>query len=187
MNMARGDRLVVCFVDDDPQELKIFQDVFEDEFQILCGTRPDLALGALSEAGVRPDLFVLDLYARTQGESTREERETMIRLKMEVDAAQDRLDEYLSSIHQGPEGGLGWLTEVKRAFPRVPVVFYTRKGTLADVERCRDAGADWVLKKPQPHEPAPGRNLYDQLLEAARGRRDALARRFKVLASSRRP
>ena len=182
--MAPEDRPVVCFIDDDPQELAVFRRAFGQDLQIVTATRWSQALAELEALGKRPNLFILDLYFPTGRESTDSERAQMVQLKADVDAAQKRLSDYLASIGQDREGGLQLLAQVRDAYREAPTVFYTRKGTLDDANACLDAGAAAVLRKPQPDALEPDANLREQLEAATLAQRTVLLNRFEALGSS---
>ena len=108
----------------------------------------------------------------------------MARLKAEVEAAQKKLSDYLAAIGQDRTGGLHLLEQVRSVYRHVPVVFYTRKGTLDDVTACLEAGAVAVLRKPQPETLDAQRDLYGQLEAAAMAHRNTLLSKFEALSSS---
>lgn len=178
-------RPLVCMIDDDPREADIFARVFSPDLEIITATRLKDAVSRLEASGRRPDLFVLDLYFPTGRDATPEERETMLHLRTEVEAAQRRLSEYLTSIGQDRAGGLRLLDQVQHEFRGVPAVFYTRKGTAEDVTACLQAGAMDVLRKPQPEVVDPGVDSYVQLEQASRAHRASLLDRIENLCSSR--
>ena len=178
-------RPVVCFIDDDEEELEIFHQVFDSDLQIVGGTRFNDALPTLRALAVPPDLIVLDLYFPLGREATHEERETMRRMRSEVDTVLKKLSDYCKGIGQDREGGLRLLEQVRREFKTVPVVFYTRKGTVDDVAACLEAGAQEVIRKPQPETIDVQRELYPQLVEATMAHRSSLLNKFESLALKR--
>lgn len=182
--VARAPRSIVCFIDDDPKEIDIIQHVFGQDLHIVAGTRWNQVLTELKALGRHPNLFLLDLYFPVGRDSTREERETMARLKIDVDTAQKKLSDYLAAIGQDRAGGLHLLEQVRSIYPHVPVVFYTRKGTLDDVSACLEAGALAVLRKPQPETFDTQSDLYPQLEAAAIAHRNTLLSKFETLTSS---
>jgi len=182
--VARAPRPVMCFIDDDPKEIAIVQHVFGQDLHIVAGTRWRQALAELQALDRPPKLFLLDLYFPVGRESTPEEREMMARLKAEVETAQKKLSDYLAAIGQDRAGGLHLLEQVRTVYRHVPVVFYTRKGTLDDVTACLEAGAVAVLRKPQPETLDPQSDLYGQLEAAAMAHRNTLLSKFEALSSS---
>ena len=96
---------IVCFIDDDPKEIAIVQHVFGQDLHIVAATRWSQALTELQALGRPPNLFLLDLYFPVGRDSTPEERETMARLKAEVETAQKKLSDYLAAIGQDRAGG----------------------------------------------------------------------------------
>ena len=160
---AEKDRPVVCFVDDDPIEDKVFERVFGDRYQIYASNSLSDISEQMHTANVTPNLVVLDLYFTSGRDTTDDERLKMIKLKQRVDEAQQELTGYLATIGQGREGGLQLLGEVRQKYPGTPVGFFTRKGSIDDVVACLDAGASHVLKKPQPSIVDPESDILPQL------------------------
>lgn len=182
--MARNDRTVVVFVDDDPKEIEIFKNVFGSDFHLLTGTRAGPVIQELGSQRLRPRLFVLDLYFPKGPDATKEQRQEMIRLRQEVEAAQAKLSAYLAFVGQGPDGGITTLEHIRQTHPTTPVVFYTRKGTLDDVAKCRDAGAVAVLRKPHPIALQPHADVYEEMRKAAKESKEYLVRQFEQHAAS---
>jgi DNA-binding NarL/FixJ family response regulator len=172
----------ICFIDDSEAEIGRFRTYFGDRFDIVAG----VDLDAAAAGGVAPDLFVLDLYFATspsrQPVSESELREMLARLP---DAASlysgseheflERvwaylsgvrliMDEVLAGFGQTADAGLDLMAGVGERFPGVPVVFYTRKGTLEDAVRCLAAGAADVIRKMQPR---PGESEEAAMARAA--------------------
>lgn len=176
---------VICFIDDDPHETAIFKKVFGDELNVVTATRMKEALSRLRILKATPDMFLLDLFFPLGRDATDAERETMMRLRTEVDAAQKRLKDYLAGIGQDRAGGLRLMEQVRKEYPGVPVVFYTRKGAAEDIAACLEAGAVEVLRKPHPETLDPNKNLYEQLEEAARSHRNYLLTKLESLCASR--
>lgn len=175
---------VVCFIDDDPMEIAIFQNVFGQDLHIVAATRLSQALAELKALGRPPNLFLLDLYFPLGRDSTPEEREAMARLKAEVETAEKKLSDYLAAIGQDRAGGLHLLEQVRGAYRNVPVVFYTRKGTIDDVTACLEAGAVAVLRKPQPETLDAQSDLYRQMEAAAMANRNTLLSKLEALSTS---
>ena len=175
---------VVCFIDDDPNEIAIVEQVFGQDLHLVTGTRWSQVLAQLQALERPPMLFLLDLYFPVGRDSTPAERETMARLKAEVETAQQKLSAYLAAIGQDRAGGLHLLEQVRSVYRQVPVVFYTRKGTLDDVTACLEAGAVAVLRKPQPETLDAHSDLYAQLEAAAMAHKNTLLGTFEALASS---
>lgn len=176
---------VICFIDDDPNEVEVFKTVFSDDFRVFANSRPKLVFDELKASRNRPNLFVLDLYFPKGRDSTVDERKQMVRLQQKVEQAHKQLSDYLAQIGQDRQGGINLIPQIREKYPTVPIVFYTRKGTLDDVDICRDAGASWVAKKPQPESLDLSKDMNKQLEQAARNHKGALAARFESLASSK--
>jgi len=81
-------------------------------------------------------------------------------------------------------GGVKILQQVKERYPGVPIIFYTRKGTLEDAVFCKDKGVDDILKKPHPENFNEKGNVRKQLEEAALNHKDTLTREFSRLVST---
>jgi CheY-like chemotaxis protein len=185
-NLSSDDdpRPVICFVDDDPVELQVFERVFGDRYRIFASTNLADVTAEMRRNSVVPNLIVLDLYFPTGRDSTAAERAEMIRLKQRVDDAQQELTSYLVQVGQGREGGLKLLSEARERVPGVPITFLTRKGTIDDVIACLEAGAVHVLKKPQPQSIDPDSDLLPQLERAADLSKHALATQLDRLLGS---
>lgn len=182
--MIKDKRTVLCFIDDDPREVDIFKKVFGDVFNVIAHSDLATASKNLETSGAQPNLFVLDLYFSSGRDSTTKEREQMIKLQQKIEDAQREFSEYLAKIGQGRNGGINLLHIIKKHYHTVPIMFYTRKGTLEDAQICREAGALWVAKKPQPETIDPSQEIYLQLERATREQKDSLARLFACIASS---
>lgn len=177
---------VLCFIDDDQVEVDVFKNVFGDgdEFVVLAETSQVKLAEELQKLGRQPNLFVLDMYFPLGKESTEDEKKKMIELKTKVNQAQKELADYLDSIGQSRLGGIKLLKNIRHDFPGVPIVFYTRKGTLEDANVCKHEGADDVLQKPQLTNFDPNKDVRFQLEEAAGDQRSILTGTFARLASS---
>ncbi len=164
----------ICFVDDDPHELRRFQAAFAEHFDVICGhSVPQCREQLRPNQCIR--LWVLDMYfPAADRQNTPEQRAEMNRRFAELSRARQEFESYLAQLGQGPAGGLEALREVRRHAPRVPVVFLTRKGTLPDALAAEDAGADAVLLKPQP----PGQADPETLDRAMADEAEPLAARF---------
>ena len=144
-------RQVVCFIDDDPDELERFRTAMSGRYQVITATNMTACRDQLATLGrKRPDLWVLDLFfpidegAGNTPEQLTEMNSKYLALYEQVNA----FSAFLRSINQGPEGGRKKLRECRSIGS--PVVMLTRKGSLDDVVSCLDDGAAAVLKKPMP-------------------------------------
>jgi DNA-binding NtrC family response regulator len=173
--MHKIDKPTVCFIDDDPKELKIFENVFGKNFNTITAVDFISAEKAITERRQIPNLFILDLYFSITRESSAEERVRMISLQQEVAIAQNKLNSYLLSIGQSRKGGLALLSQIQSGYQNVPVIFYTRKGTLEDSEICLKAGALYVAQKPSPEKLDPSQDIYAQLEKAANREKERIA------------
>ncbi len=125
-------------------------------------TAPTLAAARekISAVKPQPDLFVLDLYFPDASAAVRpaivseppvsliDDEGDLIKAYLNVAAANRRYQAIRIARGQGPEGGLQLIADVQRQFPGVPIVTYTRKGTIEEAERARKTGARRVLQKP---------------------------------------
>lgn len=130
-------------------------------------------------AGEKPDLFVLDLFypqadiapTGLSAEAAQKANHQVESILHSVSAlgdyfgdgnkllkeahgvvaeSQRLLSDFCQELRQSPRGGIKLLEELKRGYPTVPKVFYSRKATIADVkEAMMESGLD-VLSKPHP-------------------------------------
>jgi CheY-like chemotaxis protein len=141
----------VCFVDDDPEELRRFRQLLGRRFVVGGGTSLEAALADLRSQGLeRPDVFALDLYFAEGAPSTEAERAELARAWARFLEAKEELGATLARLRQSPTGGLALARRVGREVPGVPVAFFTRKGTLEDALEGLEAGASAIVKKPDP-------------------------------------
>lgn len=143
-------RPVVCFVDDDEAELRRFEAAMAGRFRIVTGTGYESCKRQLDAQGLEPGLWVLDLFFPASGQpNTPKELEVMADKYRELEQHVREFRLFLTNIGQGPEGGVELLQKCLRHH-RVPVIMFTRKGTLDDALNCLDKGASAVLKKATP-------------------------------------
>lgn len=145
---------VICFVDDDSDELERFESAMKPHnFTCVTGSTYKQCVDKLEARNPIPDLWVLDLFFPTPGTTTSpEKRSEMADKYAELEQRIREFRAYLTSIGQGPQGGMDLLKRCREAKPRVPIFMFTRKGTLEDAIRCYDAGVAAVLKKPMPND-----------------------------------
>ncbi|RJP77103.1 MAG: hypothetical protein C4524_08830 [Candidatus Zixiibacteriota bacterium] len=177
---------LLCFIDDSPEERALFAEVFgapDAAFEAICAETFDEALRRLRDLGRTPDLFVLDLYfPGGEIEETGEEEISepaflpdqgdMTRAFLNLETARRRFQTLRRALGQTPAGGLELLRRAGEAFPGVPAVTYTRKGTIEEARRARRAGARDVLQKPS------GRD-WDDTRRLTRVRRGELEAAFE--------
>ncbi len=141
---------IVCFIDDDKNELERFQAAMEQDFICIIGDGYSDIIQQLQERKLKPDLWVLDLFFPIGGHvNTSEELSEMNDRYAVLEKAVQDFRAFLKNIRQGPEGGIELLKTCLKNH-KAPVVMFTRKGTLDDAIQCRDEGAISVLKKPMP-------------------------------------
>lgn len=154
---------LLCFIDDSPQERELFEEVFgadQGYFQVICAPSLDEAQTKIAQIERIPDLFVLDLYfpgGEDSPPSTEDLREPVAFIEdggnlaeayLNLETARRRYQTLRILLGQSPAGGFKLIEQVQEAFPGVPIVTYTRKGTIEEAEMARRAGARRVLQKP---------------------------------------
>jgi CheY-like chemotaxis protein len=90
----------------------------------------------------------------------------------ELSQAQRDFYDLLRSLHQSSKGGLDLAEHVRTRYPSVPIVFFTRKGSLEDANEALSQGATAVLKKPDAtggqHDATAVKNALDVAMTAHR-------------------
>jgi CheY-like chemotaxis protein len=151
----------ICFVDDDPDEVRRFREDLGRHFAIGAGSSLREAVADL-KGGRKPDLFVLDLYFPEGPLNTQEQLERLHAARRQFLLAQARFNSVLAALGQRPQGGLGLARRVREQYGLCGCVFFTRKGTLEDALMAQDFGALKVMKKPDPNDAEiEGRSLSD--------------------------
>ena len=141
----------ICFVDDDPDEVRRFRRLLGGRFVVAAGTSlPEAVADLRAQGRERPDAFALDLYFPEGRPNTEDERSDLARAWAQFLDAKAALGDVLARVRQSPEGGLGLARRVATEFPGVPFAFFTRKGTLEDAIAALEAGAAAIVKKPDP-------------------------------------
>ena len=165
----------VCYVDDDPDDVRRFRTLMQDRYTIGAGhTLPD-ALGELKQRRIkRPDIFLLDLYygPNTDDEKHAEIAESYEELSKKV----KELQVLLVQAGQSPNGGFDLVDQVRKKHESVSLAFFSRKASMEDAERAHRQKVP-VLKKPDPDDSDEGTmaQRYDM---AFRRHRDELARQI---------
>jgi CheY-like chemotaxis protein len=142
---------VLCFIDDDPEELRRFEEAMK-KFEYECVTATSYAeiQQKLNEQKISPHLWVLDLYFPSQGSTNSpQQRAEMVERYAELEHKTREFRAYLEIVHQGASSGVKRLQRCWHDY-NVPVVMFTRKGNLEDAIQCFEAGAAAVLKKAMP-------------------------------------
>jgi len=142
---------VICFIDDDENELTRFAAAMANRFDVITATTfPDCQRQLQQRNLAKPDLWVLDLYfpERVDIVNTPDQLNTMNSKYFRLHQAVAEFRAFLQGIGQGVAGGLELIRNCKAAGG--PVVMFTRKGMLDDAILCIDNGASAVLKKPMP-------------------------------------
>ncbi len=179
------DKPVYCFIDDSPFELKLFKDVIEPHRPDIQFVYADTYLECerqLSDTGLYPTLFILDLYGReglkeSGGIPQKVLLEQQIKNIPGLNIAYDGLEKYDSdkdlqaneflkrlfsilnewrklfshqcaNLDQGSQYGINNLLHVKRNYPNVAAVMYTRKGLFTDAVKLSLYNCDGIFIKP---------------------------------------
>jgi hypothetical protein len=80
---------VICFINDDPEELRRCQKNLEDHFVVATGTSISTAIEDLNNKGFgKPDLFLLDLYYPEGSTSSSKELQSLAAARLESLKAQ---------------------------------------------------------------------------------------------------
>jgi len=158
-----AEKKFICFIDDSAQERELFAEVFGGEsgaFRVICAESFDQAKELIEEADEIPGLFVLDLYFPGSDDASSfsseldnpvtfaEDGGDLTRAFLNLEVARKRFQALRIAMGQSPDGGLKLIRQVQEAFPCVPMITYTRKGTIEEAELARKAGARRVLQKP---------------------------------------
>lgn len=164
---------VVCFVDDDPEEIRRFRQAFGSQFQVACGTSLKAAMQEVrSLKAKRPDLFLLDMYFPEHGLPSESELKTLHSARADFLKAQSIFHGVLRELGQTHRGGLSLAQDVRSISKRSALAFFSRKATLEDVLDVYDKlGIVPILKKPDPREPNPIdlQHAYDEALAGSAG------------------
>lgn len=171
---------VLCFIDDDPNELRRFEEAMSKfEYNCVTATTYSEIERKLKHQKLSPDLWVLDLYFPSQGATNSEhERVEMVARYAELERKTREFQAYLKTVHQGVEGGIRLLSRCMKDY-HVPVVMFTRKGSLQDAIQCFEMGAAAVLKKPMPSSlEGDAATKIAQLDEAMKDQADHLKNHF---------
>jgi CheY-like chemotaxis protein len=142
---------VLCFIDDDPEELRRFEEAMKKfEYTCVAATSYSEIQRKLEEQKLSPDLWVLDLYFPSQGSTNSpQQRAEVVERYADLEHKTHEFRAYLETVHQGASGGIKRLQRCRHGYD-VPVVMFTRKGNLEDAIQCFEAGAAAVLKKAMP-------------------------------------
>jgi DNA-binding NarL/FixJ family response regulator len=164
----------LIFIDDDQTELDAFGNILKGKFTYVPVHWPQES--ATLSTVLSPDIIVSDLYLPSpegDREPTADEREeaerasqgvskmfeqlygdssvndkARLQLTMRaISRASALLKLQWSSMGQSPSNGIELMATLRRRFPEVPFIFYSRKITPEDVVRVFDAGADDAIRK----------------------------------------
>ena len=151
----------IAFIDDDAEfEIPLFREAFGSRFDVVAATSLRGIKKALP-ANAKPDLFVLDMYfpaGRVDPTSVERLRRDQLELLPDLGEmrqaytnfkiARGRLERVLQAHRQGAAGGIRLAKSVAREFPRIPIVFYSRKASAEDTLKClcQENTLDVILK-----------------------------------------
>jgi len=173
----------VCFVDDDPEEIRRFRENLNSVFTIGAGTSIPDALEDLQKNGLdKPDLFLLDMYFPSGPLSTQEELHELELARADFLTAQSKFLSVLVRVRQSSRGGFNLVEELKSKnqvmrWGQVPYAFFTRKATLEEGIEALDNGAIRVIKKPDPNTTEKeGRSLSEAYDLAFKNQKTDVAR-----------
>lgn len=143
----------LCFVDDDPAELRRFRENLEPEFVIGTGQTLDDALADLRKNGLeRPDLFVLDLYFPDGPLNTEAELSELRAAWSRYGLAQADFLSVLAKLRQSSRGGMKLADDIRQRYRSRNYVFFTRKATLEEgLTAVTQTHALGIMKKPDAH------------------------------------
>lgn len=161
----------ICFIDDDPHEIRRFRDNLGKDFIIGAGTSISDAMNELESHGQKkPDLFVLDLYYPKDSRPTPKQLQILNRERKEFLKAEAKFRKALADLNQSSDGGLDLVKTIRKKYGHIPYVFFTRKGTLDDAIMVLERGAMKVMKKPdyndEENESIPLEKSYDIAFES---------------------
>ncbi|MCX6639666.1 MAG: hypothetical protein NTW14_04180 [bacterium] len=177
---------LICFIDDSPQERELFQTVFggdEGRFRVICAETFCEAQELIKAGEEQPELFVLDLYF-PGGEGTNQPIEVIEpptwvddggeinKAYLNLEQARKRFMALRAALGQTPAGGLKLLLDVQDAYPGIPAITYTRKGTIEEADLARKTGAMRVLQKPSGDD-------WEETIKLTHSRRAELERCFQ--------
>ncbi len=180
----------ICFIDDDGDfEIPLFKKVFGEEFDLITATNfLDCQSQIEGRRGWTPDLFVLDLYFPA-GSPDEKALESLRHCPLQLPndsanvrqaylnylAAVRRLKDVLNAWKQTCEGGMKLAEQVRKKYPGVPIVFYSRKATAEDALRCMSVdGVLDVLTKPSG-------KTDKETVQLTINQKDAVAARLKEI------
>ena len=151
--MDSSRKSVVCFVDDNPHEIKRFRKYLKKYFVIGSGTSISDALKDLNKQGYKkPDLFILDLYFPDGPRHTEEEIMELCRAREALLDAEGEFVMHMAKLRLSSHGGLKLASDLRERWGAHPFIYFTRKGTLEESVRCLKQGALKVIKKPDPNK-----------------------------------
>ena len=144
----------ICLVDDDPDEFKRFRINLATQYIVGAGGSITSALEDLRSNGrARPDLFLLDMYHPESQPDITDPQTRLKKARAKLLSAEKEFYRTLADLRQTAEGGFRNLRDVRSLYrlPRVPVAFFTWKGTLDNAVRAyEDEIPCPVIKKPDP-------------------------------------
>jgi hypothetical protein len=146
----KRDKKLICYVDDDRDEIERFRKNMSRRYEIAAGVSFEEAVSALS--GRRPDLFLLDLYFGNK--TTPLQRQKILRADRRVTKAEIAIRKLMSEVDQQPEGGYRLAHDVAENYKGIPRAFFSRKAFLEDALRAFEMDVP-LLEKPDPDPNIP--------------------------------
>src|SRR5262245_34111256 len=118
---------IICYVDDNRDELARFRRFMADQYEIASGVNLDEALRELG--GRRPDLFLLDLYFGTN--TSDEQRAAILAADQEEARAEFNVLQLMIKYGQRSDEGFDLVDRVTARFKNVPRAFFSRRAFLS--------------------------------------------------------
>lgn len=163
----------ICFIDDEQDELSRTKRVLSSHFTIGAGQNLDDAVRTLPR---KPHSFLLDMYYGPKTQPA--DRVRVVQEWQQLCQAQLKFYNLLRSLDQSSRGGLELAEHVRTRYPGVPIVFFTRKGSLEDANEALKQGAAAVLKKPDYVGERDATGVKNALDSAMTAHQDELVRSF---------
>ena len=114
----------ICYIDDDPDEVRRFAENLRQYFIIGAGASLKEAMAELRAAGCRkPALFVLDLFFVEGAATTGEQHEKLYMARENFLKAQASYRSVLAGLEQSRQGGLELAQKVRQHFGPCGYIF----------------------------------------------------------------
>lgn len=147
-------RKTILLVDDQPDEIERVRNFLGGWFNIAAGTTIDGARAELRAQGrKRPDLCLVDLYYPEGPTDSPDPQKELNEARANLLKAEASYYETLAKLRQTTDRGFRNLEQLRAIFRlrRVPIAFFTRKGTLDNaISAYEHSPVTSVIKKPDP-------------------------------------